>query len=116
MTINSNQEEEIVEGIITQVDFGFNMKFKDAENLYLKLEIQQFDGYESVQLFKAENVGKLLIQFKGDYRDEASVNHLKHRKVFLLKSDNTNGVPNAIAKLPPSKYPQYTWIYNDNWN
>ena len=114
--MTEKEKDEIVEGIIINVDFGFNMKYKDMENLYLKLEIQQFDGYEAVQLFKAENVGKLLVQFRGDYRGELSLNHLQHKRVFLLKSDSTNGVPNAIAKLPPEQYPQYQWVRNNNWD
>lgn len=110
------QKEEIIQGVILGIEYGYGMKFMDPEHLYLKLEIQQFDGEISLQLFKAEQVGKLLLQFKGDYRGDLSINHLKHRNIFLLKSDSTNGVPNAIARLPPNKYPQYSWIYNDNWD
>ena len=109
-------EEKIIEGVILDVDYGFGMKYNDAENLYLKLEIQQFDGIQSIQLFGQDKIGKLLLQFKGDYRGELSVKYLKHQKVFLLKSESTNGVPNAIAKLPPNEYPQYSWIENDDWN
>ena len=108
-------EEEIIKGIITKVDYGYGMKYNDAENLYLKLEIQQFDGYKCVQLFSSEKIGKLLIQFKSDYSRELALSQLMHRKVYLL-GDKTNGVPNAIAPLPPSEYPQYSWIENDNWN
>lgn len=104
-----------MEGVILEVDYGFGMKYTDMENMYLKLEIQQFDGHQGVQLFNQEKVGKLLLQFKGDYRGELSLNHLKHRRVFL-SNESTNGVPNAIAKMPPSDYPQYSWIENDNWN
>lgn len=107
--------EKVMEGVILEVDYGFGMKYTDMENMYLKLEIQQFDGNQGVQLFKQEKVGKLLLQFKGDYRGELSLNHLKHRKVFL-SDKSTNGVPDAIAKMPPSDYPQYSWIENDNWN
>lgn len=107
--------EKIMEGVILEADYGFGMKYTDMENMYLKLEIQQFDGHQSVQLFNQEKVGKLLLQFKGDYRGELSLNHLKHRRVFL-SDESTNGVPNAIAKMPPSDYPQYSWIENDNWN
>lgn len=109
-------KETTVEGIIIEVDYGYGMKYKDEENLYLKLEIQQFDGYSCVQLFSQEKVGKLLQQFKGDYRGEVSLNMLKHKQVYLLSSDKTNTIPNAIAKLPPNQYSQYDWIYNDNWN
>lgn len=111
-----DQEEEIIEGVILKADFGYGMKYKDEENLYLKLEVQQFDGYECVQLFGEEKIGKLLQQFKGDYRGEVSVSTLIHRRVYLLGSDMTNSIPNAISKLPPSRYQQYDWVYNDNWN
>ena len=107
--------EKVMEGVILEVDYGFGMKYTDMENMYLKLEIQQFDGHQGVQLFSQEKVGKLLLQFKGDYRGELSLSHLKHRRVFL-SDESTNGVPNAIAKMPPSDYPQYSWIENDNWN
>ena len=107
--------EKVMEGVILEVDYGFGMKYTDMENMYLKLEIQQFDGHQGVQLFSQEKVGKLLLQFKGDYRGELSLTHLKHRRVFLSEK-STNGVPDAIAKMPPSDYPQYSWIENDNWN
>ena len=107
--------EKIMEGVILEADYGFGMKYTDMENMYLKIEIQQCDGHQSVQLFNQEKVGKLLLQFKGDYRGELSLNHLKHCRVFL-SDESTNGVPNAIAKMPPSDYPQYSWIENDNWN
>lgn len=112
----TKKEEEIVEGIIVDVNYGYGMKYKDEENLYLKLEIQQFDGYLCVQLFGQEKVGKLLQQFKGDYRGESSLNNLMHRQVYLLASEKVNTIPSAIAKLPPNQYSQYDWIYNDNWN
>ena len=112
----NNDKEEVIEGIILDVDYGFGMKFKDTEGLYLKLHIQQYDGFDCIQLFGGDSIAKLLLQYKGDYRGEISCNTLRHRKVYLLKSDMTNGVPNAIAKQPPSKYPQYQWIYNNNWD
>jgi len=108
--------QDIIEGIITKADFGYGMKYKDEENLYLKLDIQQFDGYECVQLLSEEKIGKLLLQFRGDYHGECSISTLVHRRVYLLNAEQTNGVPDAIAKLPPSEYVQYDWIYNDNWN
>ena len=116
MTEDKKTKEEIIEGIIINVDYGYGMKYKDEENLYLKLEIQQFDGYLCVQLFGQEKVGKLLQQFKGDYRGESSLNNLMHRQVYLLASEKVNTIPSAIAKLPPSEYTQYSWVYNDNWN
>ena len=110
------EQNDIIEGIIIKADFGYGMKYKDEENLYLKLNIQQFDGHECVQLFGMEKVGKLLLQFKGDYRGELSLHTLLHRRVFLMGSSTTNLIPDAIAKLPPTEFPQYSWIYNDNWN
>ena len=107
--------EKTIKGIITQVDYGYGMKYKDEENLYLKLEIQQFDDYTCIQLFGQEKIGKLLQQFKGDYRGETSIQTLVHQPIYLL-AETTNSIPNAIAKLPPQKYSQYQWIYNDNWN
>ena len=109
-------EEEIIKGIILEADYGYGMKYKDMEHLYLKLKIQCFDGYECIQLFNQDKIGKLLLQFKGDYKGEMSVQSLKHQKVFLLSSDRVNSVPSAIAKLPPNTFKQYDWIYNDNWN
>lgn len=108
-------EEKIIEGIIVGIDFGYGMKYKDADNLYLKLQIQQFDGFECIQLFHVDKVGKLLVQFKSDYSRELSLRQLKHRKCYLL-DETINNVPKAIAVLPPSEYPQYSWIENDNWN
>lgn len=109
-------EEEIIQGVIIGVEYGYGMKFMDPEHLYLKLEIQQFDGMPCVQLFRDDQVGKLLLQFKGDYRGDLSINHLLHRTIFLSGDDCTNGVPNCIARMPPSKYPQYSWIENNNWD
>ena len=115
MTTETEQKEEVIEGVILDVDYGFGMKYTDMENMYLKLEIQTFRGNSSVQLFGQEKVGKLLLQFKGDYRGELSLKHLRHRRIFLTE-ETTNGVSNAIAKMPPKEYPQYSWIENDNWN
>ena len=107
--------ENIIEGIIIDVDFGYGMKYKDADNLYLKLHIQQFDGFDCIQLFHIDKVGKLLIQFKSDYSRELSLKQLVNRRCYLLDK-TVNGVPEAIAVLPPLEYPQYSWIYNDNWD
>ena len=101
---SEDDEEKVIEGIILDVDYGFGMKFKE------------FDGFDCVQLFGNDDIAKLLLQYKGDYRGEISCNTLKHRRIYLLASDMTNGIPNAVAKLPPSKYPQYSWIYNQNWD
>lgn len=113
---SEDSEEKVIEGIILDIDYGFGMKFKDVEGLYLKLLIQQFDGFGCVQLFRDDDIAKLLLQYKGDYKGEISCNTLKHRRIYLLASDMTNGIPNAVAKLPPNQYPQYDWIYNQNWD
>lgn len=109
------EEEKTIEGIIIDVDYGFGMKYADPNNMYLKIEIQMFDGFLCTQLFGIDKIGKLLLQFKGDYRDDTSIKNLVHQKLYLL-DDRVNSVPSAIAKLPPSQYPQYSWIENDNWN
>lgn len=115
MTEEEKQKQEHQEGVILNVDYGFGMKYTDRENMYLKLEIQEFNGNIGVQLFNQDKIGKLLLQFNNEYRGEVSLSHLKHRKIFLSK-DTTNGVPDAIAKMPPELYPQYEWIKNDNWD
>lgn len=109
-------QSQIVKGIILKADFGFGMKYKDKENLYLKLDIQDFEGYECVQLFGMDKVEKILLQFKGDYHDESSIQSLIHQRLVLLQDDDIHAIPSAIAKLPPSEYPQYDWIKNDNWS
>ena len=117
MTANEENEEKITEGIIIDVDYGFGMKYMDQNNLYLKIEIQMFDGYRCIQLFNQEKIPKLLLQFKSDYITENSFKTcLMHRKVYLLDSDRTNSIPNAIANMPPNLYPQYEWIRNNNWD
>ena len=116
MAKEEKKKVKVIEGIIIKADFGFGMKYKDEENLFLKLNIQQFDGHECVQLFSLDKVGKLLLQFKGDYRGELSLHSLLHRRVVLLDSEKTNMIPDAIAKMSPEDFPQYSWIYNDNWN
>ena len=110
-----NEEENVLEGVILDVDYGYGMKYTDMENLYLKLEVQQFDGLQGVQLFNQDTVGKLLLQFRGDYRGELSLKHLKHCRIFMSE-EKTNGVPDKVAKLPPSQFPQYSWIANNNWD
>lgn len=110
------ESKEMIEGIIIDVDYGFGMKYKDTKNLYLKLEVQQYNGWTSTQLFKGDKIPKLLLQFKNDYRTESGVKSLKHQTIYSLASESTNGIPDAIAAYPPSQYPQYEWIYNDNWS
>lgn len=110
------EEEEIIEGIIIDADYGFGMKYKDTQNLYLKIEIQHYDGWCSTQLFRGDKIAQLLMQFKGDYNMSSGVKSLMHQTIYALSTEKINGVPKAIAKLPPSKYPQYQWIENDNWD
>ena len=109
-------QSQIIQGIILKADFGFGMKYRDKENLYLKLEIQDFEGYECVQLFGMGKVEKLLLQFKSDYRSESSIQNLVHQRLVLLQDDDIHAMPSAIAKLSPLEYPQYDWIENDNWS
>lgn len=109
------EKEKFSEGIILNADYGFGMKYTDAEKMYLKLEIQEFNGNIGVQLFNQDKIGKILLQFNNEYRGELSLKHLKHKRIFLSDT-TTNGVPDAIAKMPPELYPQYSWIANDNWN
>ena len=115
MTGQKQKKEPTIEGIVIDVDYGYGMKYADPNNLFLKLEIQMFNGYVCTQLFGMDKIGKLLLQFKGDYRDDTSIKHLLHRKLYLL-DERVNGVPSAIAVLPPSEFPQYSWVENDNWN
>ncbi len=109
-------QSQVIEGVIIQADFGFGMKYRDEENLYLKLEILDFEGHECVQLFGMDKVGKLLLQFKGDYCSESSISNLTHQRLYLLQDDSVHAMPSAIAKLPPADYPQYDWVKNDNWS
>ena len=74
--MTEEETDQIIEGIIIEADFGFNIKYTDLEHLYLKLIIQQFDGFLSTQLFKVDKVGKLLQQFRGDFHGELSVKTL----------------------------------------
>lgn len=111
----ANKKDPIIEGIIIDVDLGYGLKYKDPNSIFLQLEIQMFDGFLCTQLFGMDKIGKILIQFKSDYRNNTSVKQLLHRKVYLL-DENINKTPSAIAPLPPSEYPEYKWIENDNWN
>ena len=79
--MTEDSREASIEGIILDIDYGFGMKYADTENMYLKLEIQQFNGRSCVQLFKQDDIGKLLLQFKGDYRGEISLKNLKHCQI-----------------------------------
>lgn len=113
---NGKYKDRVVEGIIVSIDFGYGMKYKDENTLYLKMEIQQFDGYLCVQLFRQDKIPVILKQFKKDYTNSISLKSLLHHKVYLLASESTQAVPDAIAKMPPHEFKEYKWIYNDNWN
>lgn len=104
-------EDKVVKGIILYADFGYGLKFKDSEELFLKLEIQGFDGYFTTQLFNMENTLILLKMFKSDYSPVNSIHSLKHRKVCLLKKSNSS---NPVA-ISVSKHP-YEWVYNNNYD
>ena len=43
--MTDQEAHQIIEGIIIEADFGFNIKYTDLEHLYLKLIVQQFDGF-----------------------------------------------------------------------
>ena len=108
------KDKDIIEGIIIKADYGYGMKYKDENELYLKLEIQMFDGYQCVELFRGDKIEKILLQFKGDYIHESSISTLLHRTIYLLNSEQTQNVPDAISVLPPHKHNKYNWIYNDS--
>ena len=55
--MTEDSREANIEGIILDIDYGFGMKYTDTENMYLKLEIQQFNGRSCVQLFKQDDIG-----------------------------------------------------------
>lgn len=97
------------EGIILNVDYGFGMKFNDKNNLYLKLEIQGFDGYSCIQLFREEKIGELLSQYKSENFDISSVQSLVHRRIYL-SNKKEYGTPSAVSQ------DSLNWISNDNWD
>ena len=115
----SEMKQVIIEGIIMDADYGFGLKYKDQDTLYLKLKIQQFDGWECIQLFRGEKISQLLKQFKGDYYNYISVKQLVGRKLVLLQNEFSSQIPDAISckrvddSLDPKKY---EWIVNDNWD
>ena len=107
--------EDVSEGIILNADFGYGMKFNDSENLYLKLEIQDFNGYSTIQLFNMENIPQVLKQFQSDVYPAVSIQSLIHRKVFLLNLNKIKGTPSAItAKNPDNE--DVVWICNNDWD
>ena len=109
----------IIEGIIMEADYGYGLKYKDQDTLYLKLRVQQFDGWECIQLFKGEKISQILDQFKGDYYNYISINQLVGRKLVLLQNEVATQVPDAISCKrinDPRGKTDYDWIENDNWN
>lgn len=109
-------QQQIIEGIVTDVDFGYGLKYKDMDNLFLKLEIQQFDGTPCTQLFKKDKVTTILKQFQSRYNQQSSLQGLHHHRLYLLKENNNSISADAIAMLPPQGDTKFEWIYNDNWN
>ena len=109
-------QQQIVEGIITDVDLGYGLKYKDLDHMFLKLEIQQFDGTPSTQLFNCDKISKILKQFKGQYGPQSSLQNLYHHRLYLLKENGNSVTADAIAMLPPQGDTKFEWIYNNNWD
>lgn len=98
------------QGIIIKAIYGYNGRNK----LTLKLEIQSFNGWLCTMIFEKEDSIKAIFdEFKSDYNVCSNTQTLIHRNCFLMESKGTK-IPPAIAKLPPSEYKKYHWIYNDN--
>lgn len=113
---NNNVTERVIYGIIMDADIGYGLKYKDENNLYLKLHIQQFDNFECTQLFKIDRLDEILNEFCKNYTNTSTVNELVHQRVCLNTSDNHDGVPNAIAKKNPNQNKDSHWVYNNNWD
>lgn len=109
-------EQHIIEGIIIGVDYGYGLKYKDLNHIFLKLEIQQFDGVPCTQLFVAEKVPAILKQFKSEYGPQSSLKDLLHHRLYLLKENGNSVTADAIAMLPPEGDTNFEWIYNNNWD
>lgn len=116
MELRKKIKNQYIEGVILDVDVGFGMKYKDPNNIYLKLVIQQYDGYECTQLFRINRLNDLLNMYSISYSDESTIKQLIHQKVFLLTSEQTDGVPDAISKVPPTDKKFTEWFRNDNWS
>ena len=54
--LNNNNKgkisDRVVYGVILDADIGYGLKYKDENNLYLKLDIQQFDNFECMNSVK----------------------------------------------------------------
>ena len=112
---NISGNDRVVYGVILDVDIGYGLKYKDEHNLYLKLDIQQFDNFECTQLFRIDRLDEILNEFCKNYTNTSTVRELVHQRVCLNASDNYDGVPNAIAKNNPKHNKNSHWVYNNNW-
>lgn len=108
--------QQIIEGIVLDVDYGYGLKYKDLNHMFLKLEIQQFDGTPCTQLFKCDKVPQILQQFKNQYGPQSSLSNLHHHRLYLLKENGNSVTADAIAMLPPQGDTKFEWIYNNNWD
>ena len=84
--------------------------------MFLKLEIQQFDGTAVTQLFAADKVPQILKQFKNEYGTQSALSNLHHHRLYLLKENGSSVMADAIAMLPPEGNVNFEWIYNNNWD
>lgn len=106
--------EDVIGGIIIGVDFGYGMKFNDSDELYCKLEIQEFTGFTCIQLFNMDSIKELFSQFESEVYQTVSLQTLLHRKVYLL-NQRLNSTPVAITGINPNEDGS-EWIYNNNWD
>ena len=117
--LNNNNKgkisDRVVYGVILDADIGYGLKYKDENNLYLKLDIQQFDNFECTQLFKIDRLDEILNEFCKNYTNTSTVKELVHQRVCLNASDNHEGIPNAISKYNPNHNKNSHWVYNNNW-
>lgn len=98
----------IKQGVVIDVDFGYNLKYKDPDNLFMKLEIMLFDdGQSVVQLFDVENAGRLLAQLN---QHTKSAQTLLHEKVYLQQSE-IDIMPSSVSVSF-----DYDWVENNNWD
>lgn len=108
------KKDNVTQGVILSADVGYGMKYGDEKNMYLKLTIQMFDGYECVQLFNFDRISEVLDAFPNSY-DSVSINKLVHRTCYLLTNNDDKGVPDAITYLPPDDN-GHDWVFNNNWD
>ena len=90
MNFKSKNKERIIEGIILTVDLGFGMKYKDETNMFLKMSIQQFDGYECVQLFHEDKIKPILKALANEEVDLFEVMPLEAGlRYYVMLEDST---------------------------